>query len=510
MIVLQTTPENDLHNSFNQRNLDFLNNNNNNPSIGNFTPNTPQNFTSQMYQATATTAPQYQSQPFVYGNSHLNYPSNATTATGQNNQRSSSSSSPLLSRQSNSSASNNHQSISNSSATSDQGFVPTTATTIDSNGYHSTHLGYRYDPSAAVVAAVSTATNTAASSACSSPSIATTTLTSTAAPSPNSTMNHPDFSKNSPITSNQISPVNNHNNVLPSGTASNNNMSPENANFLQSIQQQYSDVNAANYAAAAAAQASDGVTYSPQLLSQAQHAAAAALSQQSQITNLPRVGPTTTTSDNSINAHNAALSYQQQQAAAAAAVAQHQALLHNHFMAAAHSLTNGNLIAAANSQRTATSNSQSSNGRRNIINSNGMIVGGDHHMSDGCVYSFVALPGINTKKRPRRRYDEIERHYSCNFPGCTKSYGTLNHLNAHVQMQKHGPKRHPSEFKELRKQWRRQKREEEERKAAEALIECVSPIKDIPSFTFYTRLRQYGEGPLATEMLKVFGHCHNY
>jgi hypothetical protein len=84
------------------------------------------------------------------------------------------------------------------------------------------------------------------------------------------------------------------------------------------------------------------------------------------------------------------------------------------------------------------------------------------------VYSFVPLPGINTKKRPRRRYDEIERHYSCNWPGCSKAYGTLNHLNAHVQMQKHGAKRHPSEFKELRKMWRRQKREEEERKAAEA------------------------------------------
>lgn len=84
------------------------------------------------------------------------------------------------------------------------------------------------------------------------------------------------------------------------------------------------------------------------------------------------------------------------------------------------------------------------------------------------VYSFVPLPGINTKKRPRRRYDEIERHYACNWPGCSKAYGTLNHLNAHVQMQKHGAKRHPSEFKELRKMWRRQKREEEERKAAEA------------------------------------------
>ena len=35
-------------------------------------------------------------------------------------------------------------------------------------------------------------------------------------------------------------------------------------------------------------------------------------------------------------------------------------------------------------------------------------------------------------------------------------------------MQNHSQKRLPSEFKELRKQWRRQKREEEECKAAEA------------------------------------------
>ncbi|KAI8889274.1 hypothetical protein K501DRAFT_159978, partial [Backusella circina FSU 941] len=77
------------------------------------------------------------------------------------------------------------------------------------------------------------------------------------------------------------------------------------------------------------------------------------------------------------------------------------------------------------------------------------------------VYSFVAIPGANQKKRPRRRYDEIERLYHCNWPGCTKSYGTLNHLNAHVSMQQHGPKRHPNEFKEMRKEWRRQKKERE-------------------------------------------------
>ncbi|KAJ1912192.1 hypothetical protein IWQ60_009774 [Tieghemiomyces parasiticus] len=73
------------------------------------------------------------------------------------------------------------------------------------------------------------------------------------------------------------------------------------------------------------------------------------------------------------------------------------------------------------------------------------------------VYSFVPIPGINTKKRPRRRYDEIDRVYGCNHPGCDKSYGTLNHLNAHIVMHKHGPKRHPSEFKDVRRNLRRAK-----------------------------------------------------
>ncbi|KAK0467133.1 Zn finger family DNA binding protein [Desarmillaria tabescens] len=76
-------------------------------------------------------------------------------------------------------------------------------------------------------------------------------------------------------------------------------------------------------------------------------------------------------------------------------------------------------------------------------------------------YSFVALAGNAVKKRPRRRYDEIERLYQCTWPDCNKAYGTLNHLNAHVTMQKHGPKRSPNEFKELRKQWRKAKKESE-------------------------------------------------
>ncbi|EAU90513.2 hypothetical protein CC1G_00897 [Coprinopsis cinerea okayama7 len=80
-------------------------------------------------------------------------------------------------------------------------------------------------------------------------------------------------------------------------------------------------------------------------------------------------------------------------------------------------------------------------------------------------YSFIALPGNAVKKRPRRRYDEIERLYQCSWPDCTKAYGTLNHLNAHVTMQKHGPKRSPSEFKELRKKWRAAKKEAESQMA---------------------------------------------
>ncbi|EJD41129.1 hypothetical protein AURDEDRAFT_69089 [Auricularia subglabra TFB-10046 SS5] len=75
-------------------------------------------------------------------------------------------------------------------------------------------------------------------------------------------------------------------------------------------------------------------------------------------------------------------------------------------------------------------------------------------------FAFIALPGNAVRKRPRRRYDEIERLYPCNWPNCNKSYGTLNHLNAHVTMQRHGEKRSPNEFKEMRKQWRKQKKEE--------------------------------------------------
>ncbi|KAJ6172583.1 hypothetical protein N7470_001650 [Penicillium chermesinum] len=86
----------------------------------------------------------------------------------------------------------------------------------------------------------------------------------------------------------------------------------------------------------------------------------------------------------------------------------------------------------------------------------------------GQVYSFVPIPGAQQHKRPRRRYEEIERMYKCGWNGCEKAYGTLNHLNAHVTMQSHGQKRTPEEFKEIRKEWKARKKEEEtQRKAIE-------------------------------------------
>ncbi|KAH7088348.1 C2H2 transcription factor-like protein [Paraphoma chrysanthemicola] len=70
-------------------------------------------------------------------------------------------------------------------------------------------------------------------------------------------------------------------------------------------------------------------------------------------------------------------------------------------------------------------------------------------------------------KRPRRRYEEIERMYKCGWNGCEKAYGTLNHLNAHVTMQSHGQKRTPEEFKEIRKEWKAKKKEEEAQRKAD-------------------------------------------
>lgn len=45
------------------------------------------------------------------------------------------------------------------------------------------------------------------------------------------------------------------------------------------------------------------------------------------------------------------------------------------------------------------------------------------------------------RKRPRRKPEEINRVYICNWLGCVKAYGNLSHLNSHVKNAAHGPKR---------------------------------------------------------------------
>ncbi|TVY84797.1 C2H2 finger domain transcription factor CON7, partial [Lachnellula suecica] len=106
----------------------------------------------------------------------------------------------------------------------------------------------------------------------------------------------------------------------------------------------------------------------------------------------------------------------------------------------------------------------------------------------GQVYSFVPIPGAQQHKRPRRRYEEIERMYKCGWNGCEKAYGTLNHLNAHVTMQSHGAKRTPEEFKEIRKEWKARKKEEENARKADDERARAAQIGSAPE-------GQPGEGP---------------
>lgn len=71
------------------------------------------------------------------------------------------------------------------------------------------------------------------------------------------------------------------------------------------------------------------------------------------------------------------------------------------------------------------------------------VAGPDSGADANSGYSYRPSSGPAHKKRPRRKFDQIERLYLCGYQGCEKSYGTLNHLNAHVYMQKHGQKRRP-------------------------------------------------------------------
>ncbi|CAG8470429.1 8343_t:CDS:1, partial [Racocetra fulgida] len=399
-----------------------------------------------MYQ----TAPQYQQQPFVYSNI---YPSAS------------------------------HHSRSPSTSSLSRHSPADTSFTIDTN--------YLYQPSVSTANAMATSPDVHKASPIqqnhSSPTMMPSGSTSTVTLSPDNTNILPPLSEVFPTSSahpgqqnssSASSPIQSQ--VVPQAqsqqqqTSANMPMTSAAAHsgFFQTISQ-YSDVNAA-----AASFAADTVTFSAApMMSQSQQPQIASNISVADPRTLPRIGPNGSdmqalstgidpTGRNRSNASMLAINTNGLTVGAtdtspmsagsstgspivpgvpntlsyhhSANAAHHQALLNSHFMAAAQSMNNGSMIAPT-TQR-------SPNSRRGTRSDDGsdaisQATNGERPQK---VYSFVALPGINTKKRPRRRYDEIERHYACNYSGCTKSYGTLNHLNAHVQMQKHGPKRHPS------------------------------------------------------------------
>ncbi|KAK1819652.1 hypothetical protein LTR12_005966 [Friedmanniomyces endolithicus] len=137
---------------------------------------------------------------------------------------------------------------------------------------------------------------------------------------------------------------------------------------------------------------------------------------------------------------------------------------------------------------------------------------GGHPLST--VYSFVPIPGAQQHKRPRRRYEEIERMYKCGWNGCEKAYGTLNHLNAHVTMQGHGTKRTPEEFKEIRKDWKAKKKEEDNQRkqederqrqeAAQNGQDTSQPQPQAPQYQQHMMPPQMGAGP----QLPPIGYQH--
>lgn len=88
---------------------------------------------------------------------------------------------------------------------------------------------------------------------------------------------------------------------------------------------------------------------------------------------------------------------------------------------------------------------------------------GAYALQNYVVQGAQMFPVLRPKKRKRKKYNEVERFYKCNYKTCTKAYGTLNHLNCHIMLQKHGKKRLPSEFKELRERLKKRRRMQREK-----------------------------------------------
>lgn len=61
-------------------------------------------------------------------------------------------------------------------------------------------------------------------------------------------------------------------------------------------------------------------------------------------------------------------------------------------------------------------------------------------------HEFDHLHDMKRGRRFRRRYNQIVRKYSCSYPQCNKSYGSLNHLNTHIVTKKHGNRKSKADF----------------------------------------------------------------
>lgn len=84
------------------------------------------------------------------------------------------------------------------------------------------------------------------------------------------------------------------------------------------------------------------------------------------------------------------------------------------------------------------------------------VAGVEHPASEYFAPQYVPLAGVigysypgQKSRRFRRRYHQIYRKYKCLYKNCTKSYGSLNHLNTHIVTKNHGQRMSKAEFKNL-------------------------------------------------------------
>lgn len=85
----------------------------------------------------------------------------------------------------------------------------------------------------------------------------------------------------------------------------------------------------------------------------------------------------------------------------------------------------------------------------------------------------------NKHRRFRRRYYQINRKYNCTFPGCSKSYGLLNHLNTHIVTKKHGQRKSKADFRTEKDEKDEQSKDQVKDPLAKGLEDQLAKADDI-------------------------------